>query len=56
MNTYIMIENTAFAVDTEEQIAAAREALSEAGLTEAVVFAGDPECPDSYATSNKLFA
>lgn len=43
MSTFILIDDEAYETDTEEQIAAAKTAMREAGLTEAKVWAGDPE-------------
>jgi len=45
-----------YPVDTDEQSAAAREALRAAGLASARVGAGDPECPDSLLTDLVFFA
>jgi hypothetical protein len=51
-----LMEGAAYPIDTDEQIEAAREAMRKAGLNQAAVFAGDPNCPDSYATGQVLFA
>lgn len=57
MATFIMIGDEAFETNTDEQVAAAREALREAGLTEAPEFAGEPDgAGDSHKNGNKLFA
>ena len=45
-----------YPIDTAEQIVVACAALREAGLDKAAVYAGDPECPDCYATGAVLFA
>mgnify|MGYP000166779489 CR=1 FL=1 len=51
-----MVYGDVYPIDTAEQIAVARAALREAGLDKAAVYAGDPECPDSYTTGAVLFA
>lgn len=43
-------------VNTLEEIEAARALLIEAGIGEAVVWSGDPDCPDAVETSQRLFA
>lgn len=47
---------TAYCLDTDHETAVARQALCDAGLGEADVWAGDPTCPDSYRTGSVLFA
>lgn len=57
MATYISIGEATYPTDTDEQIAEAKEALREAGLTEAPVYAGEPDgLGDSYANGQVLFA
>jgi|GEM_PF-6352429 len=61
MTTYITIEDgpgdaDVYPVDTLEEIEAAQAALRDAGLDAAPVYAGDPDCPDSYANGRVLFA
>lgn len=58
--TYITIdqgEHTAvYATDTAEQVAEAQAALAAHGLDSAPVWAGDPDCTDSYRTGDVLWA
>jgi hypothetical protein len=57
MTTYIVISEETYLTDTDEEIAAARQALRDAGLAEAEVFAGEPDgSGDSYRNGAKLFA
>lgn len=50
-------EQNVFPTDTDEEIAAARLALRDAGLDEAPIYAGEPDgLGDSYATGSKLAA
>jgi hypothetical protein len=60
MTSYITItegEHTAtYATDTVEQVAEAQAALAAHGLDSARVYAGDPDCPDSYETGDVLWA
>lgn len=66
MSTYICIPNEetddyltdveTYTTDTPAEIEIAQEAMRAAGITEADVWAGDPECPDSYKNGQKLFA
>lgn len=50
------VEGEIFPIDTDEQIDLARAAIRAAGLAKATVYAGDPDCPDHYATGAVLFA
>lgn len=43
-------------VDTDEQRAAAKVAIREHGLTFERVSVGDPDDPDSYQTTQRLYA
>jgi hypothetical protein len=43
-----------YPIDTLEQIKVAQQALREEGIAEAFVWVGDPDCLDSYRTTNKL--
>lgn len=62
--TYIVIDINSdcdpvtYATDTEEEIATARVALRDAGLAYEDVWTSpsDEDAPESYKTSNKLFA
>lgn len=60
--TYAVIAETVYETETAEQIAAAAEALREAGLTQTPIYAGDVEAaregndPDQVRTSQILFA
>lgn len=54
--SYIMINDEAFACDTDKEISHARQALADAGQDEAIIYAGDVDGLDSYPTANKLFA
>lgn len=64
MTTYVVIENNAYPVDTQSQCASARQALRQAGLEQAEVWAsplsleeieehGDP---DGYPNGRRIFA
>ena len=54
---FVVIENEIFAIDTDEDIEAAQEALRDSELTETDVFSGEPDgLGDSYRTDQKLFA
>lgn len=54
---YIMVAGEPYAIDTLEQIDRAAAALYDIGQTEAQVWHGHPECPDSYQDSaRKVFA
>lgn len=53
---YVIINDESFSIDTDEQEAAARAALHEAGIESAAVYAGEPDDESSYKTSNLLFA
>ena len=50
------LDPISYATDSDEEIAAAREALRDAGLAYEHVWAGGIGDPDSYKTGNKLFA
>ena len=60
--TYITIpqdgaDDAIYPVDTDEQVAAARAALREAGLGRAKVYVGEPDgLGDSYHNGSLLFA
>jgi hypothetical protein len=57
VSTYITIDDHAYPTNTDEQVAAAREALREAGLESAKVYAGEPDgMGESYANGALLFA
>lgn len=59
---YVVIAETVYETETAEQIAAAAEALREAGLSQTQIYAGDAEAarqgddPDQVRTSQILFA
>jgi hypothetical protein len=53
---YILINDQAYPVDTIEQTEDAADALRGADIAYAVIYVGDPEDPDSYPTTRKLFA
>lgn len=61
MATYIVIDQgeggdfAFYYTDTEEQIDEARAALAAWGLDSAPVWAGDPDCPDSYKNGQVVF-
>lgn len=46
----------AYSIDTLAEIEIAQAAMLEADMTEAPVYAGAPDCPDSYANGQTLFA
>ena len=56
MTTFICINDETYLTDTDKQIAAARKALMVAGLESAPVWAGHPDCPDSYRNGDVLWA
>ena len=53
-DTYVLINDQPYPTDTDDEIAAARMKLAEYGFRVGVVYAGDPECPDSYANGQLL--
>lgn len=53
--SYILIDDVVYPVDTWTQIESAKEALSEAGLTKAQVWAGCPDCPDTYRVARFVY-
>jgi hypothetical protein len=53
---YIVIKDQTYPVDTIEQTEEAADALRGADIAYAVIYVGDPEDPDSYPTTRKLFA
>lgn len=56
IKTYVVVDEESYPVDTPEQIEAAEEALKAAGEASAPVYVGHPDCPDSYANGQILFA
>ncbi len=55
--SYIMINDEAFTLNTDKEIAEARQALADAGLEDTAIWAGEPDgLGDSYATGNRLRA
>jgi hypothetical protein len=58
-STYIVVhdspDGTAYPTDTEEEVAMAIEALRANGEESARVYAGEPDCPDSYANGQTLY-
>lgn len=56
-NMYIVIQGETFLCNTAPQIRAAQIALKDAGLSEELVWHGEPESPDSYQDDHlKVFA
>ena len=57
---FVVVQNspdgTSMPVDTAEQVEAARLALAECGQYAADVYYGDPECPDAYASGQRIFS
>lgn len=53
---YIIVEDEILSVDTLGQCTVAGEAVSDAGLEYADVYAGDPGTIDSYRNGEKLYA
>lgn len=45
---YVVIAEQSYPIDSAAECEAADQALLDAGLSETPVYAGDPECPDSY--------
>jgi hypothetical protein len=45
-----------YPIDTAEQIAEAQAELASLGIASARIWAGDPDCPDSYETGGVLWA
>lgn len=63
MSTYVVIEDECYRTDTIEEIAAAQQALREAGIEDTPVYAtpvepgeGGPSHPDAYPNGQTLFA
>lgn len=55
--TFIIIDEQVFATDTTEEIAEAKAALRDAGLTSAPVYVGEADgLGDSYRNGQVLFA
>lgn len=50
------IDPTVLRVDTPEQVEAARAELRDRGLLFERISVGDPEDPDSFQTSERLYA
>lgn len=55
MSTYVVINEELYPVDTPDQIDTAQTALVNVGQYSARVYAGDPECPDSYWNGQTLY-
>jgi hypothetical protein len=53
---FILVHEEPMPIDTDEQIAAAQQALRDVGEEVAAVYVGPPDCPDSYKGSMLLFA
>lgn len=65
MRSFIVVHNgghspwrddTAYPVDTPEELRVAQRALREIGQERATVYFGDPECPDSYPSGLMVYA
>jgi hypothetical protein len=58
-STYIVVHDspggTVYPTDTREEIALAIDALRANGEESARVYAGDPDCPESYANGQTLY-
>lgn len=54
--SFVFVDEVAYPVDTLAELAAAKEALAEANLTRAQVWAGAPDCPDSYLVNEWVYA
>lgn len=56
--SYILIHDEPWTIDTAEEIAAAMQAMTDAGMAEAEVWVGDPDGQegDTYKNGQKLFA
>lgn len=54
--SYIMVGNDAYSIDTPSELAEAKDAMRNAGMRQADVWAGEPDgMGDSYRTSQKVF-
>ena len=54
IRTFVIIDDNVFKTDTAEQIAIAKAALLEAGMTSVDVWAGDPD-DDSHKNGQILY-
>ena len=54
--SFILIDDEIWMLETAADVLAAKVALRQAGLTEARVFVGDPESPETYPNGQILFA
>ncbi len=52
--SYILIDGEPHLTDTDDEVQAAREALRDAGVENAPLYHGDPDCPDSYRDSVQI--